>query len=60
MEEAYRFSLKDEEKLARKSQAKIWGSFIGRGSMRGRGNPKEASSSSPLEPTSKIGDDRGQ
>ena len=43
MEESYRFSLKVEQKLARKNQGKILGSFRGRGLLRGRGNPIEVS-----------------
>ena len=39
MEELYLFSLKVEEKLARKRQEKSRRSFIGRGSMSGRENP---------------------
>lgn len=46
VEEAYQFSLKAEEKLARKSQAKSRGSFRGRGLARGRGNLAKDNSSS--------------
>ena len=46
IEEAYQFSLKIEDNLARKSQAKGWGTFRVQGPMRGRGNLMEASSSS--------------
>lgn len=46
IEKAYQFSLKANENLARKNQGKIRGSFIGRGTTRGRGKlPKENSSS---------------
>lgn len=44
IEDVDQFSFKVEEKLARKSQAKSWGTFIGWGLMRDRGNPAEARS----------------
>lgn len=49
VEEAYHFSLKVEEKLARKIHRKSQGPFKGRGPMRDRGKPAEASSSNQPE-----------
>ena len=60
VEEAYHFALKAEEKLVRKSQAKNQGSFRGRGLIRRRGKPSEASNSSWLEPTNKGSDNKCQ
>lgn len=60
IEEAYPFSLKAKEKLARKSQAKSRGTFRGRGPMRGRGNLVEANSSSSMEHITWLSEDKGR
>ena len=60
VEEAYQFSLKEEEKLAWGNQIKSQGSFIGWGSTSERGKPIEVSRSSQLEHMRKGRKDRGQ
>ena len=45
VKEAYQFGLKAKEKLERKIQEKIWGTFQGRDPTRGKGRPIEAGSS---------------